>query len=231
VGRTKANIVKDDPRDNELWLQQPDGSFVDQGTAWGSATRMGEVAPPSSSTPTVTAIPTCSSATSCLAAPTRTTVPTARTAVHQPVGQWFVAAPGYGLHQFVGAFCAHPIDYNRDGWQDLFLCGSQRSVLYRNDAGQGFTEVTAGSGIIAAKRKDADFGDLDGDGDLDAVSVGPTNVKYQLFPTGSSAPAEPSGLSAPGVQRRWVTQTGTATSTSTSSRRTTAPGTCQISCC
>ena len=35
VGRTKANIVKDDLRDNELWLQQPDGSFVDQGTAWG----------------------------------------------------------------------------------------------------------------------------------------------------------------------------------------------------
>lgn len=145
-------------------------------------------------------------------------------------GLRFVSAPGYGLHQFVGAFFAHPIDYNGDGWQDLLLCGSQRSVLYRNSGGNGFTAVTTSSGIIAAKRKDVDFGDLDRDGDLDAVSIGPKNIKFQLLANGVFGTARTILTLDAGVRRRSVTQTATETSTFMSCRRVPAPATCPITC-
>ncbi|MGD0775923.1 MAG: CRTAC1 family protein [Candidatus Solibacter sp.] len=38
-------------------------------------------------------------------------------------------------------------DYDNDGYEDLFLCGAQRNVLYHNNGDGTFTDVTAQSGI------------------------------------------------------------------------------------
>lgn len=59
-------------------------------------------------------------------------------------------------------------DYNNDGWPDLYVTNWGANNLFRNDAGQGFTDVTAAAGVgDAANGKSASWGDFDGDGFLD----------------------------------------------------------------
>ena len=78
----------------------------------------------------------------------------------------------------------HAIDYDGDGWTDLFILngravvgdGKRWTTLLRNDQHGNFVDVTAQSHILARRSGDpqerpvdvAVFGDVDGDGDLDA---------------------------------------------------------------
>jgi hypothetical protein len=59
-------------------------------------------------------------------------------------------------------------DYDNDGWLDLYVCNRGPNVLFHNDAGQGFTNVTATAGVgDGGMGMSASFGDYDRDGDLD----------------------------------------------------------------
>jgi len=59
-------------------------------------------------------------------------------------------------------------DYDNDGFLDLYVVNWGANVLYRNDAGQGFTDVTAAAGVgDTANGKSASWGDYDNDGFLD----------------------------------------------------------------
>jgi len=59
-------------------------------------------------------------------------------------------------------------DYNNDGWPDLYVASAATSYLFRNEGGQGFTEVAAAAGV-ADPRPNYGIGwaDYDRDGDLD----------------------------------------------------------------
>lgn len=64
-------------------------------------------------------------------------------------------------------------DYDRDGYQDLFVTCYGRSRLFRNEAGQRFRDVTEESGIIVnAWSTAAAWLDLDADGWLDLYVSG-----------------------------------------------------------
>jgi len=57
-------------------------------------------------------------------------------------------SPAAGLNLDIGAGCAHTVDYNRDGWPDLLICGRYDTGplglhLFRNDQGHGFTDVSS----------------------------------------------------------------------------------------
>ena len=56
-------------------------------------------------------------------------------------------APEFGLNRRISASkdnasCAQAIDYDRDGDEDLLVCGQKRLRLYRNRNGRGFRDVT-----------------------------------------------------------------------------------------
>jgi enediyne biosynthesis protein E4 len=61
-------------------------------------------------------------------------------------------------------------DYDNDGWEDLFITYYGRNVLYRNDHGARFQDVTAAAGLGSPDVRwgsGCTFIDYDGDGRLD----------------------------------------------------------------
>ena len=108
------------------------------------------------------------------------------------------------------------MDVNRDGWDDLLVCGNTATKFYVNH-GTGFTDVAPASGL-ATNHTDADFGDSDRDGDQTWSPRSWGRLEYRLNTGGTlGAPVRmytvPSG--GGGGPCRWATPTGTGISTST----------------
>ena len=81
-----------------------------------------------------------------------------------------------GIEKTYGHYCfsVTTLDYNEDGWPDLYVaCDSTPSILYRNNRDGTFTDVAADSGVAFNEdgREQAGMGsssaDYDGDGHLD----------------------------------------------------------------
>lgn len=59
-------------------------------------------------------------------------------------------------------------DYDNDGWQDLYVLNRGSNVLFRNEQGGGFTDVTMTAGVgDSGMGESAAWGDYDQDGYLD----------------------------------------------------------------
>jgi hypothetical protein len=81
-----------------------------------------------------------------------------------------------GIEKTAGHYCfsVTTLDYNEDGWPDLYVaCDSTPSILYRNNHDGTFTDVAADAGVAFNEdgREQAGMGstaaDFDGDGHLD----------------------------------------------------------------
>ena len=137
-------------------------------------------------------------------------------------------------------------DYDNDGWPDLFVASYGRDTLFHNDAGRGFTDVTAAAGLAAENEHGmtASWADYDDDGFLDlyVATYGCQACDARRWPrarpTGSTTTnataRSPMSLRCCRARRTTVgdssaagwTTTTTGTPTSTWSTTSAAPPTC-----
>src|SRR6266542_1582697 len=121
---------------SELWIQQPDHSFIDQGGAYGvldptGRDRRGVFIDANHDGYPDLWLGTKAERPDGLPSPDRLLINVG--------GTKFVDAPQYGLDQEVsGGICGQAFDYNNDGYQDLMTCTDAGLFVYRNDGGQQF---------------------------------------------------------------------------------------------
>ena len=88
----------------------------------------------------------------------------------------FHDAPDLGLDHQIGTLSVQATDVNGDGRQDLLLASPGGLHLYRND-GDRFTDVATQMGIAGDHPVCARLGDLNGDGAPDLVEVTATQLR------------------------------------------------------
>ncbi|MDQ4086204.1 MAG: VCBS repeat-containing protein [Actinomycetota bacterium] len=187
TGRMEANVVKG-RRGNELWLQRRPGVFRETARQWGVRDACGRGRQVvffdangdrypdiflGNDTPRDDPDDPCNVA--------RNNLPNERSKVFVNVrGTGFrYVRRGWSLPAGVGTLCAFRLDFDRDGWDDLFTCRppGQAPRLYRNQHGRGFANVTARHGLNS-QISGATLADLDLDGDQDVVTASNEGFGY-----------------------------------------------------
>jgi hypothetical protein len=127
-------------------------------------------------------------------------------------------AESLGLHDPVGLGCyaSQFIDYDNDGYQDVFMTsngwgGGGRLFLFHNEGGIRFTDVTAGAGLDAPVNAfGASWADYDHDGRVDlAVAAGIVDPeggdRIRLYHNEGNGKFREVGLQAGLTQKaRWI---------------------------
>jgi FG-GAP-like repeat len=185
---------------NELWIQQPEGSFVDEAAAFGVTDPYGRGRRTTFIDVNHDALPDLFVGN---AYPRADEIPSPNRLFINGGGTSFRDAPEYGLDFEMGARCVQAVDFDEDGWQDLLVCGQPGDGLrlFRNMEGTVFHDVTEAVGI-ADDSNSAVLVDLSGDDRLDLVFVTSTKVQMQLADGEGFAPpvAVRAGLPHP----RWL---------------------------
>lgn len=210
AGRNKGNFVKPASRDNELWLQQSAGSFVEVGTAWGVGDPCGRGRHVAFLDVNADGWPDLFVGNET----GRTVVdPCDDPAAGYPSedgklflndhGTGFVLAQDFGVDD-PGQRCAVTFDADGDGDTDLLGCRlrNRSPQLFRNDGTGTLTSVSTG---LVKPASDAVAADLDGDGDQDLVLAGSTSFFVQLNDgSGHFSPPRTILSVPPGAQGRSV---------------------------
>jgi hypothetical protein len=162
-------------KSNELWLQQAGGGFVDVGAQWGISDPTGRGRDSVFLHANDDELDDLFVANNTERADELTSEN--RLFLNQG-GTSYQSAPSYGLDTDFTATHADTDDYNGDGWDDVLHAG-QQTKLFRNDAGQGFTDVTSAAGITG-RAKQGLFADMNCDGRPDLVRVVPGKFMVHL---------------------------------------------------
>ena len=91
-------------------------------------------------------------------------------------GDRFQGGGKYGINRQVGGKTVQAIDYDRDGWEDLLVCGDDRLFLFRNVRGRRFDNVSARA-RVNVPCEGALMTRINGDGRPDLVTVTRTRLK------------------------------------------------------
>jgi hypothetical protein len=157
---------------NELWIQQSAGGFVNKAAAYGVTDPLGVGRGAAfldvNNDGRLDLFVTNHTRTDGQASPNRLYI--------NQGGPSFRNAPEYGLDVELGALpgnqtCIQVIDFNKDGWHDLLVCGHAGVELYRNDGGTRYADVTTRSGLTTGAWRHAVMADLNRDGLLDIAGI------------------------------------------------------------
>jgi FG-GAP-like repeat len=166
---------------NVLWLQQPGGGFIDRAAAYGVTDPAGPGRDAVFLDVNKDGYPdlyvTNNVRTDGIASPNRLYI--------NVTGASLRDSPQYGLDVELGGLAgnqapAQAVDFNHDGWQDLFVCSGQGLRLYRNDAGTGFTNVTPSSGLVSGKWRYAVMADVNKNGWLDVLGFNANATQFRI---------------------------------------------------
>jgi FG-GAP-like repeat len=91
-------------------------------------------------------------------------------------GTGFIEQTGAAINKS-GGICVAPTDYDLDGDTDIFVCGTPNHLLRRNLTGT-YTDVGKSLGLSPEQpSRDADWADLDFDGDPDLVQTSSNTLR------------------------------------------------------
>lgn len=155
------------PNPNELWIQQPDGTLVNEARSFGVTNRFGRGRDTKFIDANGDSWPDLFVGN---AVPRKDGRRGGNKLFINRDGERFSPARGFGLNRPVGGEDAHVVDFDGDGRDDLLLCGKKRLHLYRNVRNERFVNATD---AIRKNRRCAAtlMEDMDGDGRLDLVRV------------------------------------------------------------
>lgn len=171
---------------SELYVQQPDHTFVDEASRYGVFQPFARGRSGTFLRANHDAYPDLFAANDenradGLPSPNRLFINQAGNAYRQ--------APEFGLEHEVGDGAAtggnpDAADLDRDGWEDLVVETAAGLRVYRNDGGDGFTDVAASVGL-GHDPKDALLSDVNGDRWPDIVEVFDDELRVMLNATGT----------------------------------------------
>jgi hypothetical protein len=160
---------------NELWMQNSDGTFTDRAFAYGVQDVWGRGRFPVFLDLNHDPYPDLFVGNQ-IPRRDRHLTPN-RTFVNQD-GERF-AEVRIGVTREIGNLCSVAADDNRNGWEDLLVCGADRLMLYRARP-SGFRNVTEEVGLPDVRATAARFAHLSRDGLLDLVLTTVRGLQVRL---------------------------------------------------
>jgi hypothetical protein len=167
---------------NELYIQEPNNTFIDQGAPYGVSEPFGRGRSATFVHANNDAYPDLFVANETdrgdgMSSPNRLFV--------NQGGSTYRYGPRYGLELEADGGAAHEGDFNKDGWQDLLVdtrSGSRRVAalrVYRNNRGEGFTNVAEQVGLSHSVL-DVTVANVNGDQWSDVIEVRPDQLRVLL---------------------------------------------------
>jgi hypothetical protein len=166
TGACKGTCTKEYP--NNLFLQMPDGTFVEAARAWGVADPHGRGRVPlviDYNRDGKLDLVVVNEGPSIFPSPSR---------LFKNLGGRFEEVKNAAINQENWCICGKVVDFNADGWDDLVLCtdkvSSLRMVTYRNNQGV-FEDITPSTAYKGLRTREFDFADVNGDTKPDLLIV------------------------------------------------------------
>ncbi len=187
------------PKRNELWVQQPDHTFVNQAGQYGLFNPFSRGRINTFINANGDNHPDLFLANE---ADRLDALPTPNQLFTNQGGTAFRSAPEYGLEREMdysgsllgntpgGLSGSNPsvADLDKDGWQDLLVAATSGLHMYHNNQGNGFTDVAASVGL-GQNPVDVTVADVNGDSWPDVIEVLPNELRVLLNTNGTFSSA------------------------------------------